>query len=229
MRNSVDIPEPGHLPEPPEYAAARDLAWAEITSRNPIDIAANADVTLVRPLSPPHVGNRAVYKVPLLDDVITVDVETRRMRRENGSDLSPWRVVLVLHYMLGAQPGRVSTDWLTFRELDSGAFYLPAFESRSVNILKPLLGPHPELLPAAAAPLRGTPIELGDFGVHLRVMPKVDVAVVVWAGDDLIEPSVNMLFGRTATEIFPTEDIAVIGGMVAVGIAKNIWNKQQTS
>ena len=46
------------------------------------------------------------------------------------------------------------------------------------------------------------------------MFPKVPVAVVVWAGDDEMDGSANVLFDRSAPLHLPVEDLAEIGTLV---------------
>lgn len=221
MPEDCSNPKPGVLPGPSDYCVALDKAWAELEKRDPQDVAAFAEVELTAPES--SAGTSApVYLVPLLGETMSVDVGDRVVRQPDGSELISYLSVLVLHYLLGAQPGRVSDEWVTFRELEAGRFYLPAFRSRATDRLEPVLGPRPDALLDAARPLGGERMDFGDAGARIAVMPKAHIGIVVWVGDDELPSSVTMLFGRTAAEIFPTEDLAVAGGLVAGRLIKNL-------
>jgi len=214
-------PKPGVLPGPSDYSVARDEAWSKLAQRNPRDVAAFANVELSA-FDPSAGGGEPVYRVPLLGEMMSVDVSGRTIRRPDDSELVSYLSVLVLHYLLGARPGRVSDEWVTFRELEAGRFYLPAFRARATDRLEPVLGSRPQDLLDAARQFGGEPMDFGDAGARIAVMPKVHVGIVVWAGDDELPASVTMLFGRTAAEIFPTEDLAVVGGLVAGRLIKNL-------
>ena len=221
MPENYSNPRPGVLPEPSDYCVALDKAWTDLEKRNPQEVAAFAEVELT--VSKSSTGaNAPVYLVPLLGETMSVDVGDRVVRQPNGSDLVSYLSVLVLHYLIGAQPGKVSDEWVTFRELEAGQFYLPAFRSRATDRLEPVLGPQPNDLIDAARPFGGEPMDFGDAGARIAVMPKAHIGIVVWAGDDELPPSVTMLFGRTAADIFPTEDLAVAGGLVAGRLIKNL-------
>jgi len=221
MVSDNGTPAPGVLPESSDYRVAREMAWSELARCEPRDVAAAAAVELATQPAGGD-GSTAVYRVPLLGEMLTVDVSDRSIRQPSGSELASYVSVLVLHYLTGARPGHVSDEWVTFRELEAGQFYLAAFRARSIDRLEPVLGSRPHDLAAAAEPLCGEPIEFGDAGVRIAVMPKVHVGIVVWAGDEELSPSVTILFGRTAAEILPTEDLAVVGGLVTGRLIKQL-------
>ena len=221
MPENCSNPKPGMLPEPSDYCAALDKAWAELEKRNPREVAAFAEVELTAPKSSTGASG-PIYLVPLLGETMLVDGSDRGVRQPDGSDLISYLSVLVLHYLLGARPGRVSDEWVTFRELEAGPFYLPAFRSRATDRLEPVLGARPKDLLDAARPFGGASMDFGDAAVRIAVMPKAHIGIAVWAGDDELPSSVTMLFGRTAAEIFPTEDLAVAGGLVAGRLIKNL-------
>ncbi len=54
-------------------------------------------------------------------------------------------------------------------------------------------------------------IEMGDAGIEMDVFENVPVRVVVWSGDGEFLPEATILFDRSITEIFPTEDVTAIG------------------
>jgi len=213
--------KPGVLPVPSDYCVSRDEAWSKLAQCNPRDVAAFADVEMAA-FDSSAGGSEPVYGVPLLGEMVSVDVSGRTIRQTDDSELTSYLSVLVLHYLLGARPGNVSDEWVTFRELEAGRFYLSAFRARAIDRLEPVLGSRPHDLLAAARPFGGEPMDFGDAGARIAVMPKAHVGIVVWAGDDELPSSVTMLFGRTAAEIFATEDLAVAGGLVAGRLIKNL-------
>ncbi len=221
MTTDNDAPKRGALPRPSDYRVARDLAWSELARRNPADVAASANVELLTADTYADM-NGPVYRVPLFGEPMTVDVANRIIHQQDKSELVAYSSVLVLHYLVGARPGKVSDEWVTFRELEAGRFYLSAFRARTTDRLEPVLGPRPQDLVAAALSLGGEPLDIGDAGVRITLMPKAHIGVIVWAGDAELAPNVTMLFGRTAADIFSTEDLAVAGGLLAGRLIRSV-------
>ena len=55
--------------------------------------------------------------------------------------------------------------------------------------------------------------------VSLRRLPRVDVAVLVWAGDDEEPGEARVLFDANAGHYLPAEDLAGLGGQLAHRLA----------
>lgn len=123
--------------------------------------------------------------------------------------------VLLLHYLAGAKGECVSGRWIGYQEVPDGRFYLDAFVRRAKMPLVQGLGKEPRLLAELAGRLYGAaPLEEGDCGVRVQALPRVPVALILWAGDEEFEPEGNILFDESITEILPAEDIAWLAGMV---------------
>ena len=49
----------------------------------------------------------------------------------------------------------------------------------------------------------------------MNAFPKVKAAIVLWEKDDEFDAECNMLFNSSVKKILPTEDVAVLGGLIA--------------
>lgn len=125
--------------------------------------------------------------------------------------------VLLLHYLLSAGGAPPAGRWVSFRELPGGLFYAPAFASRAEV---PLAATYAVAagLPAfrdAAARLGGEPLDLADAAFSFRALPRVQMAVLVWLGDDELPGEARVLYDERAGEYLPAEDLAGLGGLLA--------------
>jgi len=202
----IDLPEHG------EYEEALDKAWETLSGSDLARIALHAGAEYDR--------DGRVLRLPVLNQKVAVEVDNKKVLEESGQDMRAYQAILVLHYLLGAKPFGPSGNWLTFRELESGKFYYSAYEKRSIGRVVEAFGSQAELLLKAAAPLGGTPIDMGDAGVRCDVFPKLPVAVVVWQGDAELSPSANILFDGSAGSLLTTEDLVVVAAFVADKLVK---------
>ena len=126
--------------------------------------------------------------------------------------------ILLVHYLNGAlnAGGPPEThEWIAFQDLPDGRFYEPAFNKRAKAPLIAGFGANPELLREAAGRIyHADPIEIGDYGVVVRVLPLVPLALVLWAGDAEFPPNGNILFDRNSVKLFSAEDVAWLAGRV---------------
>ena len=122
--------------------------------------------------------------------------------------------VLILHYLLGAEAGLPSQDWVAYREIPGASFYFSAFVKRAIEPLKKVFGGNAAAFRKAATALGGQAIAAGDAGFELRVLPQVAVQFILWEGDEEFGAEANILFNSGIQGRLSPEDIAWLAGMV---------------
>ncbi len=141
-----------------------------------------------------------------------------------GSPAEPGRpahiavAILLLHYLLGADGAPPAGVWSGYRELPDGLFYAQSFAQRAEQPLARAFAASPASLDgfrAAARALGGDALTLGDASFRFVALPRVDVAVLVWAGDDEEPGEARVLFDAGAGHYLPAEDLAGLGGQLA--------------
>jgi hypothetical protein len=123
--------------------------------------------------------------------------------------------ILTLHYLTVADGAPMADRWVAFRELPGGMGYAPAFQGRADNRLKQTFGRDAEGFHRVARALDGESLSFGDASYLFRVFPKLWLAVVLYLADEEFGASASVLFDGAASHYLPTEDLAVIGGMLA--------------
>ncbi|MBU1913072.1 MAG: DUF3786 domain-containing protein [Candidatus Omnitrophica bacterium] len=125
--------------------------------------------------------------------------------------------LLMLHYI--ANENRVlrirRDEWISFKDLDGGEAYFSAFKKRAIDPILRKYGDNPSNIFERARFLSADKIDTGTAGVSINAFPKIKVAVILWAKDDEFPADCNMLFNPEIKDIFPTEDVAVLGGITA--------------
>jgi len=129
--------------------------------------------------------------------------------------------ILILHYLLC--PGPIhhvesSSELITFRQLDSGMFYLEAFLSRSIRPLVSRIGNDLEMLRKNLNRFDWEPVAIGDIGARIHALGKVYVTLSYQSGDDEFPPEARILFEPSIKTIYPTEDVAVLAGRICFGL-----------
>lgn len=126
--------------------------------------------------------------------------------------------ILLLHYLMGADGSPPAGTWSTYRELPDGLFYAAAFARRADQRLARAYAASVGELDGfrrAARDLGGDALTLGDASYRFVGLPRVDVAVVVWAGDDEEPGEARVLFDAHAGHYLPAEDLSELGGRLA--------------
>ena len=122
--------------------------------------------------------------------------------------------IVMLHYLLTARGDSLTKNFITFRQVPEGSFYYAAFLKRARDPLVRTFGEQPERLVACGSQLGAEPNDLGDVSITLKALPRVPVTFVLWAGDDEFPPEGSVLFDDSIVSYLPTEDIAVVSGMI---------------
>ena len=125
--------------------------------------------------------------------------------------------LLILHYL--SNQGKVSNitenSWISFKELDGGDAYFSAFRKRAIEPILRKYGDNPSSIFERARSFNAEKIGNGTAAIAINAFPKIKVAVILWAKDDEFSAECNMLFNPEIKHIFPTEDVAVLGGITA--------------
>lgn len=199
------------LPRQDNYEVALRLAQEEFRQADVADRCAKSGA-VYRP-------EEKVLEVPFLSRLVTIRLPELEFRVE-GADVPLRDRILILHYLNTATGVPPSGQWITFAQIPEGGFYLPAFRQRSIDRLVAVYGSQPERLVEAARRLNGHKSDCGDVGMTIPVLPRVALTFVLWRGDEEIGPTGNVLFDSTITDYLPTEDIAVVTGMVVGRLCK---------
>jgi len=181
------------------YGAALNKAWDELTQLN-----FGKDIT-----------------VKFLSDAYSIDLDNRKvMSLSCNIPAKDWAVILILHYLDKRARGlpHLTGDWVSFKELEAGEIYYPAFRKRAIEPLLKKYGKNPDGLLQVLDRLPAKKAKEGDAGISLEIFPGVPALIILWRGDDEFGPEANMLFDRSIAKIFCTEDIAVLAGFIAAEV-----------
>lgn len=125
--------------------------------------------------------------------------------------------ILMLHYLvkrIGGLPG-LSQDWISFKQLPGGLGYYTAFRRRCLEPIIYKYGKNPQQLISCLERLPGRKIEYGDCGVVIDVFKDVPFMVTVFREDEEFSAEANMFFDNSISQVFCSEDIAVLAAYVA--------------
>ena len=149
----------------------------------------------------------------LLWDAYAIWPATGAVRRVDGdAPPNPFTEALILSYLVTADGTRPSGQWIAYRELPNGMFYAQAFRGYAeMRLVRALGADGIERLRARAGQLGARPIAIGDAGFAFRVLPRVDLAIVYWLGDEDFPARTSVLFEDTAPHYMSTDGLAVLG------------------
>ena len=131
--------------------------------------------------------------------------------------------ILLLHYLQRADGTPPAGEWLAFRELPDGLFYAASFAQRVEAPLAQAFGASSPAgskeglgrFRATAAAAGGLPLEPADAAFAFQALPRLALAVLLWAGDDELPAQASVVFDAAAGHCLPAEDLAGLGGLLA--------------
>jgi len=178
------------------YTAAINKAWDDFSKLNP------GETTSVK----------------FLGDEYTVDFKARRVLSLScNAPAKDFTAILILHYLVSKLKGLpvLTGEWLDFKELSGIEGYYPAFRKRVIEPIIRKYGSHPEGILSVLERLPAKRVDQGDIGIVLEAFKNVPALVQLWRPDAEFGPEANILFDRSITRIFCTEDIVVLAGFIA--------------
>jgi hypothetical protein len=197
-----------------DFEQARELSKQELAGKNPDLLAGFSGTTIQR-----DEGGNLSLSLRFLGRPVSIPWPGLEIRTEDdGGSLSIQQQILIFHYLLGAWRAngvKITGEWIAYREVPDGRFYLDAFLKRAKRPLVQAFGAQPErLVELAESGYDAGPFAQGDYSVIVHPLPLVPLALVLWRGDEEFPPDGNVLFDRSISGVLSAEDIAWLAGMV---------------
>ncbi len=167
--------------------------------------------------------NSKVFKVKCMDMNLYVKYPSGEIYYEDNTRFKIISLeILIIRFLVNANPVPESHKYITFKEIDGGHVYYPAFLKTSINCLISNFGNDIKTFESVMEKIGSTKLNMGDCSYKIRFINDTYVVYVVWEGDDEIEPSGNILFDSNIKYYFNAEDIAVVGDMPFIRIFKEL-------
>jgi len=122
--------------------------------------------------------------------------------------------ILILHYLVTANGAPMQGKLISFKELPDGAIYINPFTNRAIRPMINLFADKQEKFVELARAVGGEVAAYGDTSVTIPVLPRAPITYVIWSGDEEFPASGNVLFDASAPNYLPTEDYALVSGLV---------------
>jgi len=159
--------------------------------------------------------------VRFLGDEYSIDLASKKVLSLSCNvPAKDFTAILILHYLAKKLKGlpELTGEWLPFRELSGVEGYLAAFRKRVIEPIIRKYGRNPENILQVLDRFPAYKAEGADVAIVLEVFENVPVLVKLWRQDEEFGPDANIFFDRSITDIFCTEDIVVLAGMVVAAL-----------
>lgn len=196
----------------------------------PLDYAKNEfrkkDPILMEKLSNSYFDKKtSMFQVKCMDFTLYVEYPSGDIYKENGEKLDKIALeILVIRFLVNANPIPPTNKYITFKEIDGGHVYYPAFVRTSINRLTKEFGGNVEKFKSVMKNIGASKINMGDSAYKIRFLNDTYIIYILWSGDDEIESASNILFDSNIKYYFNAEDIAVIGDMPFIRIYEELDN-----
>ena len=156
------------------------------------------------------------FIIPLFNHTYTVQLPGCETAEAESVVRAPRMLeVLLMHYLTHADGMAISGTWINYRQLPGAKL----FEQKFINLVsRPMLecfDSNIECFRVSANALGGQPMECaGDAAFRFKSLPRLPIACIFNIGEDEIPPSINVLFDESAPHYLPTEDLAILGGVM---------------
>lgn len=159
------------------------------------------------------------FELNILERTITIFPDKEEIIALDGGNLQPWEKIIPLHYLYKADGTEPTGTLISYKEIPDGMLYWQNFVKRTHNIILKSFGNEPQKLSEIAHKIGGLPVELADVSVKIKALPKVDIIIQLWKGDEEFPPQSAFLFDSSITHYLPAEDITVLCQMIAIKLA----------
>ncbi len=187
------------------YNEAFELARRKVLDLDLTACCENSGAVLIEPAA-----QSATLDLKYLNTAVRLVLPSCSCTGADGKELHVWDKILLLHYLLNAQPQTGISREVGFKDIKSAALYFNLFENRCLKPLVKAFGASPEYLLERAGILGAVKTEAGDCSIKIQVLPLVTITIVVWKADDEFPASAHMLFNSSIEQCFSAEDIVVV-------------------
>lgn len=160
--------------------------------------------------------------VRFLADEYVVDVKDRQVLSLSSNALAEdYLTVLILHYITRKIAGlpALTGELLGFSGLSAAGSFAEEFKKRSTDLIVRKYEDNPDGILSVLDHMPGGKKNQSDVAIVLEAFEGVPVLIELWRADEEFGPEANLLFDKSITQIFCTEDIVVLAEAVAIAIS----------
>ncbi len=161
------------------------------------------------------------YNVKLMGDTYEVKVKDKQVFSNSCNiPAKEYLAILILHYLIGSLEIRYAPcgEWVSFKDIEGGEIYYPAYKEGVIDHLLKKYGRHPEGLLSVLERFEGNKIDTSDAAIEIVTFPDVRVRLIVWKADEEFAPEATILFDKNLPKLYTMEDITVFSHYIVNNI-----------
>lgn len=197
-----------------DYNKAFELAQGELRNRNPVHVCRLSGAHFIEKKGEPF-----AIRLTFLNEIITIRWPDLLFQHEPKGDIPIKQKIVILHYLNGSTEKDPTGELIGYQDIPSAKFYLDAFNRRVKHPLVSAFGEQPDtLLTIATGLFAATPSSIGDASVVIQALPKIQITLVIWRGDEEFASDGTILFDSSIQHILSPEDISELTSMIVYPI-----------
>jgi len=195
-----------------------NLYWKELETMDPSDVCR-------RSLAGYNEKENA-YELRLLCDDLLIYPEQKSIvfagSPVNENDGTPDfnSVLVAVHYLLRAREVPIARTYVTEKQITDGEFFFKGPHAVPSWRVERKLGNDAAAFLEKGKRIGGAPIDFGDAGLEFLVLPRIQIAYVLWVADDEFPARSQILFDASADKHFALDVIWAMCNLVTDRLLK---------
>jgi hypothetical protein len=128
--------------------------------------------------------------------------------------------IFVIHYLLGTKPIEIRHQWVSEKDLPSGAAFFRGPHELPTHLITDHFQNQIEAFHTVCKNLGGKLLDMADAAYTFDITPRVPVAVLYWEGDDEFPAEAKLLFDPTISDHMALDAIYALGLEVCTRISQ---------
>jgi len=184
-----------------EQLAIPEQHWKELDDR---------DIETICRCSGAYRSAEGFLLIDVLNARVRIDRAGRRVDIERGEGWEPAPPLLAFVtavYLVQSEPHPLTGVWVTEKDLSCNSFFRGFHQLRTEPVLSRFGNAAQDLIDAALS-LGGVETgEIGDAALRLWVFPAIPIKLVLWCGDDELDPALTVLFDQSIDALLAGDGI----------------------
>lgn len=201
-----------------EEGKIADMYWKELAGLDPSDVSRRSLAS--------YDEEKKAYALRLLcDDLLVFPDEKKIVRADASSDNDENAVdfnttLVCVHYLISAQDVPIAREYVTETQITDGEFFFKGPHAVPSWRVEKKLGHDAETFLEKGKRIGGTPIDFGDVGLELLVLPRIRIAYILWVADDEFPARSQILFDASAEKHFALDVVWAMCNLVTERLLK---------
>jgi heterodisulfide reductase subunit C len=123
--------------------------------------------------------------------------------------------LIILHYLTSTGSAETNGEYVGFKDLPGGMFYYKTFVKQGPDRILKTFGESPEKIFTVSRGLGGKKASFGDASITLKILPHMEVLIVLYRDDGEFPQEAYMLFKDNIINFLSLKDISMLAGEIA--------------